>query len=146
MLLVVLCDVFVSIICSPTRAPFGASPARSGARHPRRYSQSETDQNQSQAGHVRCHGDLGKQGVVSGNMGGAIACLEVPDDCENLLTFRLLDHPPDVQYSRDVLPPERINEKNDTFFFCPYLTASICLAFMSSFLSSVSSDSPCSPS
>lgn len=104
MLLVVLCNVFISFI----RSPFGPSPTRTGTRHPRWHSQSKADQNQSQTGHICCHGDLREQGVVSGNMGVAVAGLKVPDDSENLLTFCLLDHPSDIQDSGDMLPPERI--------------------------------------
>lgn len=44
-------------------------------------------------------------------MGGVVAGLEVPDDGENLLTFRLLDHPSDIQYSRDMLPPETMKKE-----------------------------------
>lgn len=45
--------------------------------------------------------------MVSGNMGGAIAGLKVPDDSQDLLPFRVLHHPSDVQDSGDVLPPVR---------------------------------------
>lgn len=89
----------------------GFASARSQRGEAGRGGEGDAAQAHVQAVHLGGDRHLGEKGAVPRQPGqsssaAAVAALDVFDDVEDLLTFRLSRHPPDVQNGRHVLLPE----------------------------------------